>query len=269
MDWFNRILEKGERNMKLTNDQVAQYERDGYLRYGELLTAGEVKDLRKRLDEHFTAEFEDPRVAWAHSGRRHIELRAGEEGENKTSVQQIVDLYKIDPAFEALVNDPRILDVTESLIGPNIQVLADQALLKPAYHGGELPWHQDNAYFKLDPPKSVTCWIAFADVTEENSPLRFLPGSHSGGLVEHGSEFQGTILQHLEVDDSQAVTVTLPAGHASWHHCEILHNTKPNTSPYPRPGYAIQFISAECRSNSGDEARNDELRTRPVVRGSL
>ena len=254
--------------MKLTDEQVAQYERDGYLRYGELLTADEVKDLRKRLDEHFSGEFEDPRVAWAHN-RRRIELRAGEEGEEQTSVQQIVDLYKIDPAFEALIHDPRILDATESLIGPNIQVLADQALLKPAFHGGELPWHQDNAYFKLDPPKSVTCWIAFADVTQENSPVEFLPGSHKDGLVDHDSEFQGTILQHLQVDDSDAVTATLPAGHASWHHCEILHRSKPNASPYPRPAYAIQFISAECRSNSGDESRNAELKTRPVVRGSI
>ena len=254
--------------MKLTDDKVAQYERDGYLRYGELLTADEVKDLRKRLDEHFSGEFEDSRVAWAQN-RRHIELRAGEEGDDRTSVQQIVNLYKLDPAFEALIHDPRILDVTESLIGPNIQVLADQALLKPAFHGGELPWHQDNAYFKLDPPKSVTCWIAFADVTEENSPVEFLPGSHNDGLIEHASEFQGTILHHLEVDDSDAMTATLPAGHASWHHCEILHRSKPNTSPYPRPAYAIQFISADCRSNSGDEARNEELRNRPVVRGSV
>ena len=91
MDWFNRILEKGERNMKLTNDQVAQYERDGYLRYGELLTAGEVKDLRKRLDEHFTAEFEEsPRGvgtlgqaayrAEGGRGRREQDIRSANSG---------------------------------------------------------------------------------------------------------------------------------------------------------------------------------------------
>ena len=250
--------------MKLSAEQVAQYERDGFLPYGQLLTEDEVKDLRSRFDEIFEkANFDDPRKA-----RTFRELRTDDTGEAKDSVQQIINVYKLDPAFEALIHDERILDVTESLIGPNIKLLADQALLKPAYHGGELPWHQDNGYFQLDPPDSVTCWIALADVTEENSPLRFIPGSHKLGLVDHDQGFEGTVLRESEADDSKAVTVTAPKGHASWHHCETLHNTKPNRSPYPRPAFAIQFISSACRSVSGDDERNRQLKDLMVLRGS-
>lgn len=251
--------------MKLAADQVAQYERDGFLRYGPLLSSAEVKDLRQRFDSLFAqTKFEDPR-----SARVARELRTQTDGTAKDSIQQLINVYKLDPAFEALVHDPRILDVTESLIGPNIQVLADQALLKPALHGGELPWHQDNAYFRLTPPKSVTCWIALIDVTEENSPVRFIPGSHKLGLVEHKAGFEGTILREAKVDATNTVTVTLPAGGASWHHCEILHNSQPNRSSRPRPAYAIQFISTECRNDSGDEERNRDLRSRLMVRGRL
>lgn len=251
--------------MKLSPEQVARYERDGFLRYGPLLPAEEVKELRTRFDKLFAeARFDDPRTA-----KVFRELRATETGEAKDSIQQLINVYKLDPAFEALIHDPRILDVTESLIGPNIQVLADQGLLKPALHGGELPWHQDNAYFRLSPAKSVTCWIALTDVTEENSPVRFLPGSHKLGLIEHQAGFEGTILREAKVDSSNAVTVTLPAGGASWHHCETLHNSQPNLSPNPRPAYAVQFISTECRSMTGDEERNRELRSRLLVRGSL
>ena len=251
--------------MKLSADQIAQYDRDGFLYYGELLTEDEVTNLRLRFDNLFKrTEFKDPREAGGEAGR---ELRTDTSGDAKDSVQQIIDVYKRDPAFEALIHDERILDVTESLIGPNIKLLADQALLKPAYHGGELPWHQDNGYFLLDPPDSVTCWIALTDVTEENSPLRFIPGSHKDGLVEHTEGFEGTILRESSADKSKAVTVTVPQGHASWHHCETLHNTKPNRSPHPRPVFAIQYISSDCRSMSGNDDRNRHLESLMLVRG--
>ena len=86
--------------------------------------------------------------------------------------------------------------------------------------------------------------------------------------MDHDEGFQGTILRESEADDSKAVTVTVPKGHASWHHCETLHNTKPNRSPHPRPAFAIQFISSECRSVSGNDERNKQLRELMVVRGS-
>ena len=255
--------------MKLTSKQVAQYQRDGFYRFGPLLSVEEISELKKRFDNLFAGtKFEDPRHA-----RVARELRTTESGEAKDSIQQLINVYKIDDAFEALIHDPRILDVTESLIGANIQILADQALLKPALHGGALPWHQDNAYFNLTPPDSVTCWIALTDVTEENSPVRFLPGSHKNGLIEHKAGFEGTILREAKVDASGAVTVTLPVGGASWHHCDVLHQSQPNRSPRPRPAYAIQFFSASCRSTTGDQVkddeRNKELRTRLLVRGKL
>jgi ectoine hydroxylase-related dioxygenase (phytanoyl-CoA dioxygenase family) len=250
--------------VKLSADQIAQYDRDGFLYYGELLSKDEVTNLRLRFDDLFeSTEFKGPRKAG-------VELRADASGGAKDSVQQIIDVYKRDPAFEALIHDERILDVTESLIGPNIKLLADQALLKPAYHGGELPWHQDNSYFLLDPPDSVTCWIALTDVTEENSPLRLIPGSHKAGLIEHDEGFEGTIMKYLNkslADDAKAVTVTVPQGHASWHHCQTLHNTRPNRSPHPRPVFAIQYISSDCRSVSGNEERNRRLESLMVVRG--
>jgi len=38
--------------------------------------------------------------------------------------------------------------------------------------------HQDNAYFKLDPPIAVTFWVPLDDIDEENGALYYAPKSH-------------------------------------------------------------------------------------------
>ncbi len=56
---------------------------------------------------------------------------------------------------------------------------------KPAYVGSVVPYHQDNAYFNLTPPDSVTCWIALDDSSQENGCVYYARGSHREGLRPH------------------------------------------------------------------------------------
>ena len=237
--------------MALTSAQVKQYEKDGFLPYGPLLSLREVNNLLVHYADLF-----------AKANSRNI--REVQDGETKDIVLQITGAYEKDGAFGELVRHPRILDIAESLLGPNIQVYTDQALLKPAFHGGEVPWHQDNAYWKCDPADLVTCWIALGDVAEDNGAMRFIPGSHVHGAVEHKRGFEGTVMQEVQADVSNAITVELPAGGCSWHHCLTLHNTKPNITPNPRPGIAIAYMRAGTKDRDGKV-----MREKPVVRGSF
>ena len=49
---------------------------------------------------------------------------------------QIMQMCERSIHFRQLLYDTRILDIAEDLIGPNIQLFHDQALYKPAHHGG-------------------------------------------------------------------------------------------------------------------------------------
>ena len=80
--------------------------------------------------------------------------------------------------YRRLLYDDRILDMVEDLIGPNIQLFHDQALYKPARHGGPALWHQDNAYWRCSPPNLVSCWLTLDDVDVHNGAMQFLPGTH-------------------------------------------------------------------------------------------
>ncbi len=175
---------------------------------------------------------------------------------------QVRNVHEKDEAFADLVRDQRILDMAESLLGPNIQVEGDQALLKPAFQGGELPWHTDNGYWDYDPPNLVTCWIALADVTEENGALRFIPGSNKQDAAEQ-RPIAGSGLQEMDVDESLAKTVELPVGGCSWHHCLTQHQTKPNRTPNPRPSYSIIYMSSDVKDRGGNPVEGRVLRGAP------
>lgn len=238
--------------MGLTAEQIDRFDKDGFLAYGPLLTLGEVNRLLAHYADLFIRE----------TSRN---IREQEEGETKDFVHQIMNAHRLNPAFAQLVHHPKILDLIEPLIGPNIQVFSFQALYKPPFHGGEVPWHQDNAYWRCDPSNLVTCWIAFGDVTEDSGAMRFIPGSHTSGIVGHKQGFQGTrALREVQADVSNPVTVELPAGGCCLHHCLTLHNTKPNTTENPRPGIAIGYMPVGTRDSDGNEMTDHVL-----VRGSL
>ena len=92
------------------------------------------------------------------------------------------------PAVFSLITAPRLLDIVESLIGPEITSNPIQHVrLKPpatALRGDEISahitrtdWHQDRgvAHDEADMTDMVTVWIAMNDATEENGCLKVVP----------------------------------------------------------------------------------------------
>ena len=89
-----------------------------------------------------------------------------------------MEMWRYDEVYRQLLYYEPLLDIAESLIGPNIQLFHDQALYKPARHGGEVPWHQDNGYWRCTPANLVSIWMALDDADEENGCMNVIPGSH-------------------------------------------------------------------------------------------
>lgn len=59
------------------------------------------------------------------------------------------------------------------------------------------PAHQDNFYFKLDPPSCLTIWMALDHIDPGNGLLRYCPGSHRGGVLRHESSHVLGFSQHI------------------------------------------------------------------------
>jgi non-heme Fe2+,alpha-ketoglutarate-dependent halogenase len=149
-----------------------------------------------------------------------------------------------------LVSHPRILDVVEDVIGPDIVVHATSIFQKRPYDATFVSWHQDGYYLGLDQPDFVSAWVALTDSNEENGCLRVVRTSHQSGGFPHGNSAasqQNLLASGLEiavaVEASAATNVVLRPGEMSLHHVNIVHGSNPNHSGLPRVGFAIRYVA--------------------------
>ena len=154
------------------------------------------------------------------------------------------------PWVYQIASHPRVLDAVEGAIGPNILVWGSDWFVKFARDPAFISWHQDGAYWGLNPPKVTTAWIALSPSTIENGCMRVMPGTQKMQLPQRETYALDNALSRgqeiaLEVDESKAVAMTLDAGEMSLHHIGIAHGSKANSSDQPRIGIAVRYIAPE------------------------
>ena len=160
--------------------------------------------------------------------------------------------FKTHMYFASLVDltlRSEILDAVEDLIGPDILVFASNFWSKAGGDRTYVSWHQDSAYFGLDPHDEVTVWIAITDSTPDNGCMRVIPGSHKGPALDHVETFAEDNLlargQEIRgVDESRAVDLVLRAGQFSIHNERTVHGSLPNAGDDARIGFSLMMIPA-------------------------
>jgi phytanoyl-CoA hydroxylase len=188
--------------------------------------------------------------------REHIEWLARTYPELRPEHMGIGPIKNLDPFWIRLVSDPRLLDVAEQFIGPNIALFATHYITKPPHDGMPVLWHQDGSYWPLDPISDViTLWLAVDDSLLENGCMRVIPKTHTMELqkLNRRVDVKNVLDSEVDpklVDESQAVDLVLKAGSVSIHHPNIIHGSAANHSPLRRCGLTIRYIPTTTRITS-------------------
>ena len=246
--------------MVLTDKQKVYFEENGYLVIRNLLTAAEVEGLKRRADQIAAGVAEhvpehcvqvEPAIS---KGQVQAESRI-------ESIRKLWNLVGYDDVMYAHATNPKILDVLQDLIGPDLKLYGDQLFMKPPHHGSRKEYHQDSQSWKhIVPHDLVSCWAAMDDATLDNGCLWVIPGSHKWGLI--GKEQEREIEQQtLAGEMKDEVAVELQAGDCSFHHSLLLHSSYANRSPKRRRGYATHYMSAKLQY-IGDGEKPDYLSIR-------
>jgi phytanoyl-CoA hydroxylase len=160
--------------------------------------------------------------------------------------------FRVRDVFIArLASDPRLVDIAEAFIGPDIGLFGCGLWYKPARAGLPVLWHQDIEYWPLDPPEVVTLWLSVTESNQLNGCMEVIPRSHGELLTHHiqvGRDhafFDGARVVDISKDDEQrSIKLELKCGDVSLHHPQVIHGSKANTSETPRFGISINYVPA-------------------------
>ena len=124
--------------MRMTEDELAQYKRDGYIVFRELFSPAEIAMLRNE-------------TAWLSAIEADTVIR-----ERTGGVRSIFRVHEADgatrsAAFRALVRTPRVLEPTrQALDTDEVYVYHTKINTKPAIEGTVWMWHQDYGSWQRD-----------------------------------------------------------------------------------------------------------------------
>jgi ectoine hydroxylase-related dioxygenase (phytanoyl-CoA dioxygenase family) len=215
------------------SEVLDRFETDGYALFRDVLDPALVAEAAGHVD-------------WL--ARRHPDLRPEQLGHT---------LMRDDPFWVRLVSDERLLDIAETFIGPDIALFASHYISKPPYSGQAVLWHQDAAFWPLEPMRVVTLWLAVDHSTAENGCVRLVPGSHRGEIagMRANTAVDNVLGEEIavDVDESEAVDMVLAPGDVEVHHPAIVHGSTANTSPHRRCGLTIRYIPTSTRITADEQ----------------
>lgn len=156
-----------------------------------------------------------------------------------------------------LVRHPAILDVVETIVGPDILVWDSTLFTKEAGGKEHLTWHQDLRYWGLDPGDQVlTAWIALSPSTRESGCMRVVPSDRRPDLLPHRDTFadnnllsRGQVVD-AEVREEDVVDIVLAPGEMSLHDVYIIHGSEANLSDDRRLGFGIRYFPTSVRQRA-------------------
>ena len=221
---------------RLGSDDIARYNAEGFCQPFQIYGAEEVGKIRAYVDGLMSAMGD-----------------AGSYGINCYQAR-LSGIYDI-------ATDPRILDHVEDIIGPDILCWATAILSKKPKDPKSVPWHQDASFWKLDPARTVTVWLAIDDADEANSAMRFIPGTHTMGALPESASDEKSVF-HKGTADAETLgkpfTNTLKAGQISLHADMLVHGSLANASDRRRCGLTLRYCPPEVRITDPDWARGVE-----------
>ena len=259
----------------LSETELAQYDRDGFLVFNNFLDPETVRRFREDLRAY---ENDDSVL--------RSEGTITEPG--KQEIRSIFGIHELSERFDQLTRDPKILAMVHQLLGSDAYIHQSRINFKPGFHGKGFDWHSDfetwHAEDGMPRMRAVSFSIALTDNTPFNGPLMLVPGSHKTFVPCVGRTPEDNYQSSLKkqelgmpndqdlgriVDQQGIKAPTGPAGSLIIFECNTLHASNANMSPWPRSNLFFVYNSVENQLEQpfcGNKPRPDFLGNRSATK---
>ena len=215
--------------MNLSQDQIAEFEDQGYLFLPGQFTVQEAAALRAEAEVVYALDREE---VWHESA-----------GVARTAFAA----HTYNEGFRRLGAHPRMIGPVMQLLGGPVYMHQYKVNAKAAFDGAVWQWHQDYGTWARDDempePRAMNIAVYLDEVTAANGPLLLIPKSHREGVYDAGHDLETTSYPLWTLDRATVtrlaerggcVAPTGAAGGMLMFSSLLVHASPPNISPFGR-----------------------------------
>ncbi len=223
LELFHTLLLKGIKmhntEYQLSLEETDQFRQQGYLGPYTLCSPEEMLKIHPEIEKILETDAPDHKRR-VHN--RHLDC----------------------PLIHNLATHPKIVHRMVSLYGPDLLLWRTRFFIKEP-GAKEIPWHQDFNTLPIEPPIIISAWIAVDSVTQENSCLQIVPGSHKK-VIPHVTATPDMAFNHMcdlnFIDTNNYVNLEMKPGEFVLFNERTLHHSEANRSNKRRIGLAVRVI---------------------------
>lgn len=228
--------------MRLTPQQLKEFDELGYIFLPDCFPEAEVEALRQASAEIFSQQRE--------------EIWREKDGTPRTAFA----CHQYNEACRLAASDARLIEPLEQLFGEQLYIHQFKINAKAAFTGDVWQWHQDFPTWHNDDgmpePRAMNIAVFLDDVMPINGPLMLVPRSHKSGALPASHDTQTTAYPLWTLDNDTVsklveqngiVAPTGKAGGVLMFHANLVHGSAGNITPYPRK---IVYLTLSAVSNA-------------------
>ena len=258
----------------ITPEQLAQYQRDGFLILPDFVETRSCDRLRVRAGE-LVHDFDQSGIVSIFSTREQSRrsddyfLTSGDkircffeedaflpDGTLRQSKEQSINkighaLQDLEPVFSEFSRTPDIKQLVADLGIERPLLLQGMYIFKQPRIGGEVTCHQDSTFLYTEPQDIAGLWFALEDATLQNGCLWAIPGGHKLGLksrwqrnIEGGMSFE--VFDSTPWPEERLIPLEVRKGSLILLHGLLPHKSHANRSAKSRHAYTLHVISGDC-----------------------
>jgi phytanoyl-CoA hydroxylase len=247
-------------NTSLSQQQIYQYQEEGFLVIEDFLDASELQEWRQAVDQAVKE-----RNGLKIPGK---EIRMeDEDGSNKEMdyyanvFDQLLNLWQTNDRVKKIMLDERLGEMAATLAGADgIRIWHDQALIKRPW-ANPTSWHLDTPFWSFSDKRALSIWVALDDATPDNGCLYFIPQSHLQTTFDNPgiTKNMNAVFQfYPQLSKSKSVCASMKAGSASFHNGLCIHGAAANMTPGFRRAMTCAYMPDGAVFNGIQNILTDE-----------
>lgn len=258
----------------LSKEQMAQFERDGYLVLTDVFSAHELDELRA------AAERASKNCAETHPGQL-IKEADGEQ------LRTLFGVHGMEGLLKDTASNPRMLEVIQTLLNDQVYIHQSRLNFKSPHYGSGFEWHSDfetwHAEDGMPGMRAISATVLLTDEISADGSLKFMPKSHRTFVACPGEtpDTKGyreafkkqavgkppALFLDLLEESGGVQEVVAPAGSVLLFDCNVMHGAGKNTSEHLRANLFYVYNAVSNALNApyaADEPRPEFLAARKV-----